>query len=65
MDLVLAMVIGLAAGGGVAWAYLRQHVHGAFERGKASMDAERAVLARAHRRARPGRRTPPGLGVRS
>ena len=44
MDLVLPIAIGLALGGGAVWTYLRQESRGAFERGRISMDAERAAL---------------------
>ena len=44
MDPILAIVIGLALGGGAVWAYLRQQSQVTFERGRASMDAERAAL---------------------
>ena len=44
MDLVLPIAIGLAVGGGAVWTYLRQESRGAFERGRISMDAERAAL---------------------
>jgi DNA recombination protein RmuC len=44
MDLILAVVLGFAAGGAAVWACLRQQSRDAFERGRKSMDAEHAVL---------------------
>ncbi len=44
VDLVLAVVAGLALGAGAVWVCLRQQTQGAFERGKASMEPERAAL---------------------
>jgi DNA recombination protein RmuC len=44
MELILAVAAGLAVGSGLAWIYLRQQTQGAFERGRVSMETERAVL---------------------
>ena len=44
MDLIPGIAIGLLVGGGAVWTWLRRHAREAFERGKASMDAERAAL---------------------
>lgn len=44
MELILAVAAGLAVGSGVVWICLRQQMQGAFERGRVSMETERAVL---------------------
>jgi len=44
LELVLAIAAGFAVGSGVAWMYLRQERQGAFDRGRGSMETERAVL---------------------
>jgi hypothetical protein len=36
MDLVPAVVLGFVAGGAAVWAYLRQQIRDAFERGRLS-----------------------------
>lgn len=44
MELILAIAAGLALGSATAWFYLRQETQGAFERGRAAAEAERAAL---------------------
>jgi uncharacterized membrane-anchored protein YhcB (DUF1043 family) len=44
MDPILAFLVGLATGGAVLWISLRQQARSAFERGKASTDAQQAAL---------------------
>lgn len=44
MELILSVAAGLVLGGGIAWVYLRVQAQGAFERGRAMMEAERAAL---------------------
>jgi DNA recombination protein RmuC len=44
VDLVLGIAIGLLVGGGAVWTWLHRHAQEAFERGRTSVDAERAAL---------------------
>ena len=44
MDLILAIAAGVAVGSAATWFYLRQQTEGAFERGRAASDTERAGL---------------------
>jgi DNA recombination protein RmuC len=44
MEPMLAMVLGFAAGAATAWLYLLRQCAAAFERGRTSLDAERAAL---------------------
>lgn len=44
MEIILSVAAGMVLGGVIAWSYLRLQAHGAFERGRATMEAERAAL---------------------
>ena len=44
MEILLAIGAGLLVGGAATWFYLREQVSTAFERGRATMDTERAAL---------------------
>lgn len=44
MELVLSIAAGLVVGGTAVWLFLRTQVQGAFERGRATMETERAAL---------------------
>ena len=44
MNLVIGLLVGLGAGVAVAWLYLRARIDDAFERGRLSIEAERAAL---------------------
>lgn len=44
MEIILSVAAGMVLGGVIAWSYLRFQAQGAFERGRATMEAERAAL---------------------
>ena len=44
MEIILSVAAGMVLGGVIAWPYLRLQAQGAFERGRATMEAERAAL---------------------
>ena len=44
MELIPGLMLGLTIGAGTAWLYLRRQCADAFERGRVSLDAERAAL---------------------
>jgi len=44
LEIILSVAAGMVLGGVIAWSYLRLQAQGAFERGRATMEAERAAL---------------------